>query len=387
MDLALKTGYYVGYRIIFFPLNATDTINDVYKNQTVAITASGFTPDDGGGGANVNTLRMTYARINNTNVLKSGDTGEVGYMLIPPNTQNFGNLPISASAKRSIKYHRSKPNQILLPLNLANLFPHQDKILVGFKWSVKLYFAKDTATLFHTHPTNKYAYRIKTNSPVLRVATPNFKDKEKAIMGRRYLDTKVNIPYGGVSVFSRTYDSKGGSVDLQPFRRTEKPLSIFVCFHNEDTVANGGRKYEDQNFNSLVFDNCMLETIRTRIESTNYPTEDIRCNFIEPVNEKSDAIKFERAWTYFRDAYSRTDDYSGGIIITKDQWKNLYPIFYFDVESANVDGLYNNKTDLNISIIYNLKNFIRHTIYVVTVTKREMELDMVGGVGKIQKLF
>jgi hypothetical protein len=375
LDVNLTENYYNNnFKVLLFILDDGIELSNEYKNKFINVT-----------GSILNGGNLTLS-IGDTTPFAGNELGSNVFFKLTPFNEAYKFENLSGASQRSLKYHRSKPNRVRIPLSLTNLMPDYDKILLGFKWSLKFHLANANTCLFHNSTTKNFTYRIIPQSSKLYLAKPILNERIKMQMSTMYRNNKVNIDYNGYNIFNKTQTTNGGSIQLQTFRNTEKPLSMFVCFHNQENVI-GNLKYENQNYNSLIFDNANLEEIHLRIESTNFPSTPIRCNFVEPTLINSEVVHYNEAWQNFLSAYGMSEMTDQGSSITKEEFRKLYPIFYFDIESSNSHSVFHNNLDQNISVIYKLKDVIKHSIYVVTILQRGVEMNLNEGVAVIKKLF
>ena len=167
--------------------------------------------------------------------------------------------------------------------------------------------------------------------------TPADKDKMELY---KIIERKEKIPVGyrmiqcdSASIPQATSFSWRLSVKSSP----EVPRFIIVGFQ---TGKSG-----DQEQNLSIFDNVRVSNIYAMLNSTRYPTTDYNISFLSQ--------KFSRVYgdvAEFRSKFFNMDDLVSNPNITPADYKDLYPLFLFDV-SKQSEKLKYSTTDIKITNI------------------------------------
>jgi hypothetical protein len=223
----------------------------------------------------------------------------------------------------------SEPNEargsfsFLIPFDHIFGFGSYSKVVYNIKHSLK--FTRSSNNNQAIHRANGVPDgKIKLTSITWRV--PQVKlELSKLMELREIIEKKEIIPVG---FQARTTDSTIVSQTHQFNWRTnvlngiEKPRWIIVGFqHNRN---------QTQEQNPAVFDDLSLTKATARLNSDNYPAQDMTINF--PGNDY--AILYEM-FDNFKKEYYGFNSLVGGTQVNFPAFKSLYPIIVFDVRHQN----------------------------------------------------
>ena len=193
---------------------------------------------------------------------------------------------------------------------------------------------------FMPHVIPSDAYRLQLDKIIER--------KEKIPVGYRMLQCD-NLPVpAGVGTFTWRLGVKS-SPDI--------PRFIIVGFQTE--------KHNDQTKNPAIFDHCEVRNIYVTLNAKRYPDTDYENNFT--IN------KFSRIYgdaTLFRKKFYNMDELISNTGINPVNYKNLYPLFVFDVTKQS-EKLKTSVSDIHIKASFNGDNPQAETIaYAVIISDR-----------------
>ena len=193
---------------------------------------------------------------------------------------------------------------------------------------------------FMPHVIPSDAYRLQLDKIIEK--------KEKIPVGYRMLQCD-NLPVpAGVGTFTWRLGVKS-SPDI--------PRFIIVGFQTE--------KHNDQTKNPAIFDHCEVRNIYVTLNAKRYPDTDYENNFT--IN------KFSRIYgdaTLFRKKFYNMDELISNTGINPVNYKNLYPLFVFDVTKQS-EKLKTSVSDIHIKASFNGDNPQAETIaYAVIISDR-----------------
>ena len=231
-----------------------------------------------------------------------------------------------------------------------------DKVVYGFKHTLSL-------TRTHEHDAIYRAAGVDAGKIVLsKIAwfmphvMPADKDKmelykiierkEKVSVGYRMIQcTNISVPQS-ISFSWRL------SVKSSP----EVPRFIIVGFQTE--------RNNDQTKNNTQFDNLNIKNIYVMLNSNRYPTLDYNLNF--PTQ------KIGRAYgdvAEFRSKFFNINELISNPCISAFEYKNLYPLFLFDV-SKQSERLKYSTTDIQVKVEFNRAPLVGTEGYAVIISDR-----------------
>ena len=193
---------------------------------------------------------------------------------------------------------------------------------------------------FMPHVIPSDAYRLQLDKIIER--------KEKIPVGYRMLQCD-NLPVpAGVGTFTWRLGVKS-SPDI--------PRFIIVGFQTE--------KHNDQTKNPAIFDHCEVRNIYVTLNAKRYPDTDYENNFT--INN------FSRIYgdaALFRKKFYNMDELISNTGINPVNYKNLYPLFVFDVTKQS-EKLKTSVSDIHIKASFNGDNPQAETIaYAVIISDR-----------------
>ena len=193
---------------------------------------------------------------------------------------------------------------------------------------------------FMPHVIPSDAYRLQLDKIIER--------KEKIPVGYRMLQCDDLPVPAGVGTFTWRLGVKS-SPDI--------PRFIIVGFQTE--------KHNDQTKNPAIFDHCEVRNIYVTLNAKRYPDTDYENNFT--IN------KFSRIYgdaTLFRKKFYNMDELISNTGINPVNYKNLYPLFVFDVTKQS-EKLKTSVSDIHIKASFNGDNPQAETIaYAVIISDR-----------------
>ena len=231
-----------------------------------------------------------------------------------------------------------------------------DKVVYGFKHTLSL-------TRTHEHDAIFRAGGVDPGKIVLSKVTwfmphvmPADKDKmelykiierkEKVSVGYRMIQcTSISVPQD-------TSFSWRLSVKSSP----EVPRFIIVGFQTE--------RNNDQTKNNALFDNLSIKNIYVMLNSNRYPTLDYNLHF--------PSQKIGRAYgdvAEFRSKFFNINELISNPCISYYEYKNLYPLFVFDV-SKQSERLKYSTTDIQLKVEFNANPPLNTEGYAVIISDR-----------------
>ena len=192
---------------------------------------------------------------------------------------------------------------------------------------------------FMPHVIPSDAYRLQINKIIEK--------KEKIPVGYRMLQCD-NIPVVGGTGFTWRLGVKS-SPDI--------PRFIIVGFQTE--------KQNDQTKNPAIFDHCQVRNIYVTLNAKRYPDTDYENDF--RINN------FSRIYgdaATFRKKFYNMDELISNSSIRPDNYKNLFPLFVFDVTKQS-EKLKTSVSDIHIKASFNGDNPQPETVaYAVIISDR-----------------
>ena len=139
---------------------------------------------------------------------------------------------------------------------------------------------------------------------------------------------------------------------------TEKPRYIIVAFRTD--------KDGDQEKNTSAFDHVSVKNMYVTLNSTRYPVVDYDLSFAKQ--------QFSRAYgdaAIFRARYYRMDELVSNPNITPSDYKDLFPLFVFDV-SKQSEKLKNSVTDIQVKARFNENVPANTEAFALVISDRTM---------------
>ena len=240
-----------------------------------------------------------------------------------------------------------------------------DKVVYGLKHTLTLTRNNDNDAIFKSsHQAGNPLADIVVDGKVILSkiswfmphVTPADKDKMELY---KIIERKEKIPVGyrmiqcdSASVPQAENFSWRLSVKSSP----EVPRFIIVGFQTD--------KSGNQKQNPSLFDNANLRNIYAMLNSTRYPTTDYNISF--------EAKKFSRMYgetAEFRKKFFNMDELVSNPNFTPSEFKNLYPLFLFDV-SKQSEKLKYSTTDIQIKMDFVGNAPANTQVYAVIISDR-----------------
>ena len=278
-----------------------------------------------------------------------------------PNNQNRG-----WSIRHNHIFNNSNVNgsfSFRIPLkHIFGFCEDYDKVVYGFKHTLSLTRTEDHNAIYkadddgHGNPVPAGKITLSKFTWFMPHVMPADKDKmelykiiekkEKVAVGYRMIQcTSISVP----QVNSLSWRL---SVKSSP----EVPRFIIVGFQTD--------KNNDQDQNPAIFDNLDIRNIYVMLNSNRYPTLDYNLSF--------PAQQIGRAYgdaAEFRSKFFNINELISNPCISAYEYKNLYPLFLFDV-SKQSERLKYSTTDIQIKIEFNTQVPAGTEGYAVIISDR-----------------
>ena len=231
-----------------------------------------------------------------------------------------------------------------------------DKVVYGLKHNLTLTRNVDSDAIFKAVGVDDGKIMFSKISWFMPHVTPADKDKMELY---KIIERKEKIPVGyrmiqcdSATIPQATSFSWRLSVKSSP----EVPRFIIVGFQTG--------KRGDQEQNPSIFDNVRVSNIYAMLNSTRYPTADYNISFL--------AQKFSRVYgdvAEFRSKFFNMDDLVSNPNINPADYKDLYPLFLFDV-SKQSEKLKYSTTDIQIKMHFTANVAANTQAYAVIISDR-----------------
>ncbi|XP_065680587.1 uncharacterized protein LOC136094533 [Hydra vulgaris] len=230
-----------------------------------------------------------------------------------------------------------------------------DKVFYGLKHELFLLRRNDDNAIFRAAGVAAGKVNITRISLMMRRATPSdvanlqlvkiIKSQETLDMGfrSRFLD-RTNVPQ------NTTFDWRLG------LRTTEKPRYILVAFQ---TNREG-----NQEQNSSIFDHCDLKNMWIELNEERYPATNYSLSFPN--------MKITRAYRHasnFAEDYYNMSNLISLCNITPVDYRDLYPIMYFDV-SKQSERMKDSTVDIRLKAEFNTPVPANTVIFALIISDR-----------------
>ena len=231
-----------------------------------------------------------------------------------------------------------------------------DKVVYGLKHTLTLTRNDDNDAIFRDNVVDAGKVILSKISWFMPHVTPADKDKMELY---KIIERKEKIPVGyrmvqcdSASVPQATSFSWRLSVKSSP----EVPRFIIVGFQ---TGTSG-----DQVVNTSTFNNVSISNIYAMLNSMRYPTTDYNISFV--------GQKFSRVYgdtAEFRSKFFNMNELVSNPNITPSDYRNLYPLFLFDV-SKQSEKLKYSTTDIQIKMHFGANVQANTQAYAVIISDR-----------------
>lgn len=160
-------------------------------------------------------------------------------------------------------------------------------------------------------------------------------------------------------------DANTPSGAFQLATTSKKPIRVWVAFQKETRVGNS------QTVNKRVFDHLNTRTIQVRLNGRIFPLYEYKFD--------ANFTNYTRAYTAFISANGRVD-YDDSSLITYEMYKELYPIFYFDLTNQEEDLYKANKmAELEVRWSNEAGGMGQYRMYVIHESERVIQFRGVNG--------
>lgn len=239
-----------------------------------------------------------------------------------------------------------------------------NKIVYGFKHTLTLVRKSNDDAIFRSATVDPGKINLDKVSWFIPHIIPADIDKLKLY---KTIESKTRLPVGfrmrqcdSISVPQSTSFTWRLSVKSS----SEKPRFIVVGFQTE----KGG----DQEKNPSVFDNVNVKNMYVMLNSSRYPALDYNLSF--PKQQYSRVYGDAAA---FRSKYYNMDELVSNPNITPSDYKELYPLFVFDV-SKQSDRLKNSVIDIQIKTEFNANVPVGTEAFAVVLSDRMLAFQSDG---------
>ena len=239
-----------------------------------------------------------------------------------------------------------------------------NKVLYGMKQTLTLTRDNDNNAIYRANGVDVGKIRLDKISWYMPHVMPADKDKMELY---KIIEKKEKLPVGyrmiqcdSASVTQTTSFTRRLAVKSSP----EVPRFIIVGFQ---TNKNG-----DQERNPAIFDHVGVKNIYCTLNSTRYPEVDYDISF--------DEFQFSRVYgdvALFRSKFCRMDELVSNPNISSADYKNLYPLFLFDV-SKQSERLKYSVTDIQIKAFFDVNVPVGTDVYAVIISDRLMNFQSDG---------
>ena len=258
------------------------------------------------------------------------------------NTPNNQSIGFWARHQHLFNHVEQKKGSFSFRIPLKHIFgfcEDYDKVVYGFKHTLSLTRTHDHDAIFRANNADAGQITLSKIAWFMPHVIPADKDKmelykiierkEKVSVGYRMIQcTSISVPQ--LTSFSWRL-----SVKSSP----EVPRFIIIGFQTE--------RNNDQEKNNATFNNLNIKNIYVMLNSNRYPTLDYDLHF--------PSQKIGRAYgdvAEFRSKFFNINELISNPCINAYEYKNLYPLFLFDV-SKQSERLKYSTTDIQVKVEFN----------------------------------
>ena len=240
-----------------------------------------------------------------------------------------------------------------------------DKVVYGLKHNLTLTRNNDNDAIYKTNNVDGAGNDVVIDGTVILSkiswfmphVTPADKDKMELY---KIIERKEKIPVGYRMIQCDSalipQNSTSFSWRLSVKSSPEVPRFIIVGFQTN--------KIGNQKENPSIFDNVDVSNIYVMLNSMRYPTTDYNISF--------DEQRFSRVYgdaADFRSKFFNMDELVSSPNINPSDYRNLYPLFLFDV-SKQSEKLKYSTTDIQIKMFFNAGIPLNTQVYGVIISDR-----------------
>ncbi len=144
------------------------------------------------------------------------------------------------------------------------------------------------------------------------------------------------------------------------------PRHLFVVFQRQ-------ARRNDQEMNNSIFDNPDVRRIFVRVNSKQYPERAIECNFAVDATRN-----ISRPYMYLMEAMQKYQNADSGSQISIEEFRSLYPIFYFDI-SKHSERVVGSTADIEVTWTLGAVPGEQYNVYALVVSDRFLTIDSIKG--------
>ena len=248
-----------------------------------------------------------------------------------------------------------------------------DKVVYGLKHNLTLTRNNDNDAIFKTNNVDGAGNDVVVDGKVILSkiswfmphVTPADKDKMELY---KIIERKEKIPVGYRMIQCDSalipQNSTSFSWRLSVKSSPEVPRFIIVGFQTN--------KIGNQKQNPSLSDNLNVSNIYVMLNSTRYPTTDYNISF--------DEQRFSRVYgdaADFRSKFFNMDELVSSPNINPSDYRNLYPLFLFDV-SKQSEKLKYSTTDIQVKMFFNANVPVNTQVYGVIISDRLINFQFDG---------
>jgi len=263
---------------------------------------------------------------------------------------------------------------LFLPIKrMFKLFEYNQHVFRGIKHTVRLYKNLNNKTMFMRTPDALDAQLTMNNIswwiPMLRPSIEYGLKFDKELNSGQ----KTNLMWNQLKTYISPEFASTIGINGSQWRVTStgnKPVRVFLVFRHQNQYANLGAQ---SGSNAMVFQHMNITNIQIRINSLQFPKEEFIADFL--VNDN-----WSRLYMQYLELTGKIyDSDGGGASISYDDFRNIYPLFCFDLSKQDPQ-IWANVTQAEIEVRYirsaelPAPNNVPFKIYAIIEFERQMEL-------------
>lgn len=265
----------------------------------------------------------------------------------------------------------SKVDSVWIPLaNMFSFCRHYRKVVRGqrHKITINKNNVADALLKFGNQPDRNFIITdislwIPAVAPNLKIINP----LETSLASRQI----TNVYFTDLYCWkSGTSFNQGNSKSVEVAVSSKKIIKVWIAFQNAARVNS-----IDQSYNKRVFDDITVTNIQVRLNNNPFPN--YQHNFNSTI---SNYDGWNRAYVNLMDAGYKLNDTDEGSLLNLDQFKTLYPIFYFDLQ-AQPDELFMKTATQKLQIYWDCgaANNINYYPIVMYESERMIKIQALEG--------
>ncbi len=139
-----------------------------------------------------------------------------------------------------------------------------------------------------------------------------------------------------------------------------KPVMIFI-------VMQLAGDLNDQTKNNMIFKNFTTTFSRLRLDRKKFPEEEYESSFVSATED------YSRLYMEYLKAGLNQHDLDSGAVVNYQQFKDLYPIFVFDLTSQDAE-LFRNVTKMEIEVEFKLTATGNYVMWAIVMQEKEVDI-------------